>query len=200
MEFVTNLYTTVNTWLTENFGDLGPLLIIGVLGMFLILLTLPVMLRKEKDPFDQGQVLVLPAAVTFETQIQGDWIAGEGVRRAAIEVSGQLVEKQDQGEAPPWRVRQRIEFAASCGLAGCAVLPGQQPIAFLVVFEPPGQSVRNPVRVGPRVAEPLGQEGIDVEARGLGLGRGFRHRAPCSRRAGWPGASSSGAAPRRECR
>ncbi len=53
MEMVTTLYETANTWLTENFGDLGPLLIIGVLGMFLILLTLPVMLKKEKDPFAQ---------------------------------------------------------------------------------------------------------------------------------------------------
>lgn len=53
METVTSLFDTANTWLTENFGDLGPLLIIGVLGMFLVLLTLPVLLKKEKDPFDQ---------------------------------------------------------------------------------------------------------------------------------------------------
>ena len=39
--------------MTENFGDLGPLLIIGVLGMFLVLLTLPILLKKQKDPFDQ---------------------------------------------------------------------------------------------------------------------------------------------------
>ncbi len=42
-----------NAILTENFGELGPLLIIGVLGMFLILLTLPILLRKEKDPLDR---------------------------------------------------------------------------------------------------------------------------------------------------
>lgn len=53
MEIITNLFNTANTWLTDNFGDLGPLLIIGVLGMFLILLTLPIMLKKEKDPFEQ---------------------------------------------------------------------------------------------------------------------------------------------------
>ena len=53
MEIITNLFSAANTWLTDNFGDLGPLLIIGVLGMFLILLTLPIMLKKEKDPFEQ---------------------------------------------------------------------------------------------------------------------------------------------------
>lgn len=53
METITNLIATVNGMLTEQFGDLGPLLLIGVLGMFLILLTLPVLLKKEKDPFEQ---------------------------------------------------------------------------------------------------------------------------------------------------
>ena len=53
MEILKNYYDLGNAWLTENFGDLGPLLIIGVLGMFLVLLTLPVLLKKEKDPFEQ---------------------------------------------------------------------------------------------------------------------------------------------------
>lgn len=53
MESVSNLLGTANAFLTENFGDLGPLLIIGVLGMFLILLTLPILLKKEKDPFGE---------------------------------------------------------------------------------------------------------------------------------------------------
>lgn len=53
MEAVTNLISQGNAYMTENFGALGPLLIIGVLGMFLILLTLPILLRKEKDPLDK---------------------------------------------------------------------------------------------------------------------------------------------------
>lgn len=40
-------------FLTERFGELGPLLAIGILGLFLILLTLPILLRKEKDPLDR---------------------------------------------------------------------------------------------------------------------------------------------------
>ena len=53
MEQVKALFDQANTFLTDQFGELGPLLVIGVLGMFLILLTLPIMLKKEKDPFDQ---------------------------------------------------------------------------------------------------------------------------------------------------
>ncbi|MEL7345731.1 MAG: type II secretion system F family protein [Pseudomonadota bacterium] len=44
---------TVNTFLTENFGEFGPLLIVGILGMFLILLTLPLLLKKDEDPLDK---------------------------------------------------------------------------------------------------------------------------------------------------
>ncbi|NNF24722.1 MAG: type II secretion system F family protein [Rhodobacteraceae bacterium] len=43
----------INTLLTDNFGEFGPLLVVGVLGMFLILLTLPVLLKREKDPLDK---------------------------------------------------------------------------------------------------------------------------------------------------
>ena len=53
MEAVMNLIEPANVYLTEQFGDLGPLLIIGVLGLFLVLLTLPILLKKQKDPFDQ---------------------------------------------------------------------------------------------------------------------------------------------------
>ena len=53
MEAVTNLIGQVNGLVTEQFGELGPLLLVGGLGMFLVLLTLPILLKKEKDPFEQ---------------------------------------------------------------------------------------------------------------------------------------------------
>jgi tight adherence protein C len=42
-----------NTYLTDNFGPFGMLLVVGILGMFLILLTLPILLRKQEDPLDK---------------------------------------------------------------------------------------------------------------------------------------------------
>ncbi len=53
MEAATNLFNQANEFLTAQFGALGPLLVVGVLGMFLVLLTLPILLKKEKDPFEQ---------------------------------------------------------------------------------------------------------------------------------------------------
>ena len=46
MDFLSNL----NTMLTSQFGPLGPFLAIGLLGLALILVTLPSMLKKQEDP------------------------------------------------------------------------------------------------------------------------------------------------------
>lgn len=44
---------TINTFLTGQLGPFGPLLAVGLLGMFLVLLTLPVLLNKKEDPLDK---------------------------------------------------------------------------------------------------------------------------------------------------
>ena len=54
----------LNTALTDALGPFGPLIAVGVLGLFLILLTLPVLLRKSTDPLDK-----LKAARTETTKI-----------------------------------------------------------------------------------------------------------------------------------
>jgi len=47
------MFESIQTFLTDQFGDFGPLLAVGLLGMFLILLTLPVLLNKKEDPLDK---------------------------------------------------------------------------------------------------------------------------------------------------
>lgn len=44
---------TVNTILTDNFGPFGPLLAVGLLGVLLVLVTLPVLLNRKPDPMDK---------------------------------------------------------------------------------------------------------------------------------------------------
>ncbi len=41
------------TYFTEMLGPLGPLLVLGIAGMFLILMTLPILLKKQVDPLDK---------------------------------------------------------------------------------------------------------------------------------------------------
>ena len=46
MDFLNN----INKMLTDQFGPLGPLLALGLLGLALVLATLPAMLKKQPDP------------------------------------------------------------------------------------------------------------------------------------------------------
>ena len=43
----------IQTIVTDMLGPFGPLMIVGLLGVFLILITLPVLLKKEVDPLDK---------------------------------------------------------------------------------------------------------------------------------------------------
>lgn len=49
MDFI----NTSMTFLTAAFGPLGPLYVVGALGFLLILITMPVLLRKQADPLDR---------------------------------------------------------------------------------------------------------------------------------------------------
>ncbi|WP_439154732.1 type II secretion system F family protein [Yoonia sp.] len=43
----------IQTIITDTLGPFGPLMIVGLLGVFLILITLPVLLKREVDPLDK---------------------------------------------------------------------------------------------------------------------------------------------------
>ena len=43
----------IQTMITDVLGPFGPLMIVGLLGIFLILITLPVLLKREVDPLDK---------------------------------------------------------------------------------------------------------------------------------------------------
>jgi len=53
MEIIRTYYEQANTWLTEQFGELGPLIVVGLLGVLLILVVLPALLKPNKDPFNK---------------------------------------------------------------------------------------------------------------------------------------------------
>ena len=46
MEFLTQ----INEYLTSELGEFGPLIVVGALGLFMILLTIPIMLNQPEDP------------------------------------------------------------------------------------------------------------------------------------------------------
>lgn len=51
MEVIKN----INDLLTRELGDFGPLIVVGVLGLFMILVTIPIMLNQPEDPLKKLQ-------------------------------------------------------------------------------------------------------------------------------------------------
>ena len=51
MEFLTH----INDILTDHLGEFGPLIVAGVLGLFMILITIPLMLNQPEDPLKKLQ-------------------------------------------------------------------------------------------------------------------------------------------------
>ncbi len=51
----------IQTMITDVLGPFGPLMIVGLLGVFLVLITLPVLLKKEVDPLDKIKAAGNPA-------------------------------------------------------------------------------------------------------------------------------------------
>lgn len=84
----------IQTIITDMLGPFGPLIIVGLLGVFLILITLPVLLKREVDPLDKLR------ASARETK--GDSAKGEKLRTATskdkLEKYSNFLEPQNEAE------------------------------------------------------------------------------------------------------
>lgn len=128
MEFLNR----INTMLTDNFGELGPLLVVGILGLFLILLTLPVMLRKREDPLDKLRKTAQAAAKGSKDQrLRYD------TKNDKLEKYSDFLEPQDEEEYSAARLKllqagyrgkqavrtyHFLQFALGLGLLGIGAL------------------------------------------------------------------------------
>ncbi len=61
MEQAMEMLENVQTLITDYLGPFGPLMVVGLLGVFLILATLPILLKKEVDPLDRLKASAAPA-------------------------------------------------------------------------------------------------------------------------------------------
>lgn len=129
MQLSRNIFQTVNDMMVSTFGDLGPLILVGVLGLLLVLVALPAILFRKKDPLDK-----------LREQQQG---VGEREVRRTLRVGGkderldrfaQFLEPQNQDELSAARLQlvragyrskgavQTFHFAQfALGLAGLAM-------------------------------------------------------------------------------
>ena len=59
MEFL----KSINDYLTDQLGPFGPLIVVGALGLFMILLTLPMLLNQPEDPLKKLKRIGIQIAV-----------------------------------------------------------------------------------------------------------------------------------------
>ena len=93
MEYIEQIQTLI----TDTLGPYGPLMVVGFLGVFLVLITLPVLLRKEVDPLDR-----LKSNASNNTGKLGKKEKGERLRTASgkdkLEKYANFLEPQNADE------------------------------------------------------------------------------------------------------
>ena len=82
-----------NRMLTDQLGPFGPLVLAGVLGLFLILMTLPILLKKQKDPLEK-----LREARTGATPQAGEKSLRMDAKKDKLEKYSTFLEPQDEAQ------------------------------------------------------------------------------------------------------
>ncbi|MEL6840934.1 MAG: type II secretion system F family protein [Pseudomonadota bacterium] len=95
---------TINTLLTDNLGPFGPLIAIGVLGVVLIGLTLPSLLKKDVDPLDR----IKDQAKGYDTRLaDGDkkTLRSSGGKQDKLAKYANFLEPQSEEEYSAIRIK-----------------------------------------------------------------------------------------------
>lgn len=95
METIKGLFASFNTMLTDNFGNFGPLIIAGGLGLLMIMLTLPVFLKKRRDPLDRLREARAPTSAKAdgkENRLRSD------TKKDKLEKYSTFLEPQDEAQ------------------------------------------------------------------------------------------------------
>ena len=85
-----------NTILTDSLGPFGPLIAVGVLGVVLIMLTLPVLLKKQKDPLDKLKETARGRAIDPKDKQKA--LRAGGNKNAKLDKYSTFLEPQDEKE------------------------------------------------------------------------------------------------------
>jgi len=92
---------SINAALIDMMGSFGPLVAVGILGMFLILLTLPILLSRKEDPLDKlrKSTKARAGAQTTNAQLRQD----RGSKK--LEKYSNFLEPQDEEEYSAVRLK-----------------------------------------------------------------------------------------------
>ncbi len=101
MEMITSAYESFNTMLTDNFGDAGMLIVIGILALFMILLTLPVLMQKRDDPLDK----LKKSSQKSKATKKGDSLRTSSTKADKLEKYSNFLEPQSEEEYSAVRLK-----------------------------------------------------------------------------------------------
>jgi tight adherence protein C len=93
MTFLTDLYNTINGFIIEQLGEMGPLIVAGALGMLLIVIALPSFLFRKKDPLDKLKDMRLGNEASDSSHA-----LRRGGKDERLDRFSQYLEPQDQAE------------------------------------------------------------------------------------------------------
>ncbi len=131
-----DVLTSLNQVLVNSMGPLGPLLAVGGLGFFLILLTLPAMMKKKPDPMEK-----LQRELKAESQARKSASKGQALRTVdrtdKLKKFATFLEPQDENEMTAARLQMlragyrsknavrtfhAIQFILGVGMLGIGVI------------------------------------------------------------------------------
>ena len=96
-----DILTSVNAWLIAQFGELGPLFAVGLLGVLLVSLTLPVFLRRRADPLDKLRKDIQRGTATDARKT----LRHDSGRGAKLDKYSNFLEPQDEKELSSARLK-----------------------------------------------------------------------------------------------
>ncbi|MDT8856992.1 type II secretion system F family protein [Paracoccaceae bacterium Fryx2] len=91
----------INAWLTDLIGPMGPLVALGGLGLVLILVTLPAMLKKQPEPFEKIKAL----RTTSTVAARPDQLLRRGDKADKLEKFATFLEPQNEEELTASRLK-----------------------------------------------------------------------------------------------
>ncbi|MGI1660764.1 type II secretion system F family protein [Palleronia sp. KMU-117] len=91
----------INAFLTGSLGPFGPLIAVGILGVLLILLTLPALLRRQKDPLDK----LRETAKGGNARQDGKAALRTNAKNAKLDKYSTFLEPQDEKEYSAVRLK-----------------------------------------------------------------------------------------------
>jgi tight adherence protein C len=101
MEFLDN----INLMLTDMMGPMGPLLAVGGLGLLLVLLAIPVMLKKEDEPFSKLKASQTVAPKRVASTSMAQTLRRSNEKTDKLDKFAQFLEPQDQEQMSAARLK-----------------------------------------------------------------------------------------------